>query len=190
VPEHYPLNYAANAGIWFVYDPATGIGGPGAFQPDREFAPAAFLDGLSNTVAMAEVKAYNPYFRNAALTDPPLPQPSDVCGLGGEFKSNSGHTEWVDGRTHQTAVTASYTPNTEVLCNQGGTLYDVDWTNQQEGKSPTVKTYAAVTSRSYHPNGVQVVMMDGSVHFVPDEVQLLVWRALFTRDGGEAAQLP
>jgi prepilin-type N-terminal cleavage/methylation domain-containing protein len=187
VPEHYPLNYGANVGIWFVYDPVTRRGGPGAFQPDRELPAAAFLDGLSNTVAFAEVKAYNPYFRNAGLTDPGLPGGNDVCGLGGDFKSNSGHTEWVDGRSHQTGVTATFAPNTRVPCDPGtGLVVDVDWSNQQEGKSATVKTYAAVTSRSYHRGGVQIVRMDGSAQFVAEQVDLLVWRALFTRDGGEA----
>ena len=62
---------------------------------------------------------------------------------------------------------------------------DVDWTNQQEGKSATVVTYAAVTARSYHSGVVNTVMMDGSVHAVADSIQLDVWRGMATRAGGE-----
>ena len=70
-------------------------------------------------------------------------------------------------------------------CTVGQDLFDVDWTNQQEGKSESNVTYAAVTSRSHHPASVNVVMMDGSVHSVNDSVDLAVWQALSTRDGGE-----
>jgi prepilin-type processing-associated H-X9-DG protein len=40
-------------------------------------------------------------------------------------------------------------------------------------------------SRSYHPSGVQAAFCDGAVRFMPDSVELAVWRALSTRDGGE-----
>lgn len=185
VAKHYPLNYAFNCGEWFVWDPATGQGGTGAFFPDSRLKPAQFQDGLSHTIGMAEVKAWQPYYRNAAISAPALPTvPADVP-TGGEFKSNSGHTEWVDGRVHQIGFTTTFTPNTKVLRTEAGQQYDVDWSNQQEGKSPTVKTYAAVTARSYHGGGVFVSMMDGSVRFVSDEINLGVWRALGSRSGGE-----
>jgi prepilin-type processing-associated H-X9-DG protein len=68
--------------------------------------------------------------------------------------------------------------------------YDLDWNNQQEGKSISVPTFAAVTSRSYHPSGVQALMMDGSVHLVPNVIDRIIWQSLSTRDGGETANLP
>ena len=176
--EHYPLNYAVNLGVWFVWDPATGRGGDGAFYPDSRLTAGEFRDGLSFTICAAEVKAWNPYFRNAALaTDPGIPTASGVCGLGGDFKANSGHTEWVDGRAHQIGFTTTFRPNTVVECIQNGETYDVDWTNQQEGKSDTVATYAAVTARSHHEGGVNVSMMDGSVRWFANDVNLGVWRA-------------
>ena len=61
----------------------------------------------------------------------------------------------------------------------------MDWTNIQEGVSPTVKTFAAITSRSYHPTGVNVALMDGSVRFVPNHIDIVVWRAFSTRALGE-----
>ncbi len=192
VPEHYPLNYSANLGTWFVFNPQNREGGRGSFQPYTPLALSSIIDGLSNTLCFAEVKAYNAYYRNAAnasLTQP-MPVPAGVCSLGGEFKTNSGHTEWVDGRAHQTGFTATYTPNTKVICNVGGVNYDVDWNNQQEGKSTTVPTFAAVTSRSFHPGGVMTVFMDGSVHYIPQTIDLPTWHALATRDGGETAQAP
>ncbi len=186
-PVHFPINYGVNLGIWFVYDPVTRRTGEGAFRPYQSTKPAEFVDGLSQTLAAAEVKAYTPYYRNAGLTPPPqdLADPATVCTLGGDFKTDSGHTEWVDGRAHQTGITAMFPPNTRVLCTLGGVAYDVDWNNQQEGKSATVPTYAAVTARSYHPGVVNTLLMDGSVRNVSNNVELGVWRAMATRAGNE-----
>lgn len=188
-PEHYPLNYAVNEGVWFVWDPATKKGGDGAFYPDSRLEDGSFFDGMSYTVALAEVKGWNPYYRNAALAGDSLatiPSPADICSLGGDFKTNSGHTEWVDGRVHQIGFTTTYRPNEAVLCETNGEVFDVDWTNQQEGNSPTAPTFAAVTARSYHPGGgVNAVMMDGSVQWFDNDINLGVWRAFSTRKGKE-----
>ncbi len=186
-PEHYPLNYGVNMGEWFVYDPATGQGGNGSFYPHKGLSPRDFTDGLSHTLGASEVKAYTPYYRDARKDNPTIPVvPSDVCSLGGnEFKDTSGHTEWVDGRSHQIGVTSVFTPNTKVICTNGGNLYDVDWTNQREGKSTTAVTYAAVTARSHHPGVVNSLMMDASVRSFVDDINLSTWRALSTRNGQE-----
>ena len=188
--ENYPLNYAWNAGVWFVYDPATQNVGDGAFCTNRAVGFQSVADGTSNTLAFSEVKAYTPYFRNLGdSAELALPSdPMDVLALGGDFKTNSGHTEWVDGRTHQSGFTAVFTPNTAVLhTDSSGEVYDIDWTNWQEGKDGVggVSTFAAVTSRSYHPGGVNTARMDGSVEFVNQTIDLGIWQALATRNGGE-----
>lgn len=186
VPTYYPLNYGANVGVWFVFDPETRRGGQGAFYPASELKPGNFEDGLSKTVAFAEVKAWTPYFRNAAKSEVMPPTAMSVASLGGDFKTNSGHTESLDGRAHQTGVTGWFTPNTKVPHATEDQTYDVDWTNQQEGKSATVPTYAAVTARSHHTGGVNVIRMDGSTQFVANGIEPLTWQAMFTRNGGEA----
>ena len=195
-PEHYPLSYAYCAGVWFVFDPNDNSVGDGMFTAGRARRFNACLDGLSNTLAFAEVKGWNPYYRDLATTgdmDQPLTG-ADVCALGGSFKSETGHTEWVDGRSHQTGFTTTFTPNLRVMCEESGIAYDVDFTNFREGKSstesPLPKTYAAVTSRSYHLGGVTVGMMDGSVQFFTNSIDHELWQALSTRDGREIAQLP
>jgi prepilin-type processing-associated H-X9-DG protein len=43
----------------------------------------------------------------------------------------------------------------------------------------------STTAKSYHTGGVQVLMCDGSVRFVSDNVNLATWRALGSRAGGE-----
>ena len=191
---NYPLNYASNLGIWFVYDPATRAGGDGTFYPDSRLKDASMADGMSKTLAFAEVKAYTSYARNAGRNGE-LPLPLDANGIstmgekkwGEERNDNTGHTEWVDGRAHQTGFTTTFTPNAKVMpaWSDG---YDVDWTNMQEGKSTSARTYAAVTSRSHHPGVVAVTMMDGSTRSVANGIDLRVWRAASTREGGEVTE--
>jgi prepilin-type N-terminal cleavage/methylation domain-containing protein/prepilin-type processing-associated H-X9-DG protein len=41
------------------------------------------------------------------------------------------------------------------------------------------------TANSYHPGGVIVAMCDGSVRFIPNSIDLAVWRAMGTRSGGD-----
>jgi prepilin-type N-terminal cleavage/methylation domain-containing protein len=43
-----------------------------------------------------------------------------------------------------------------------------------------------VPATSYHPGGVNALMGDGGVHFFGNDIDLQVWRALGTRDGGES----
>jgi len=43
-----------------------------------------------------------------------------------------------------------------------------------------------VASRSYHPGGVQVAKADGSVDFASDTIDKVIWRAMFTIQGGES----
>ena len=191
VVEHYPQNYGFNFGVWQVYDPQTDGGGEGMFFPNARLTPASVLDGLSNTLCAAEVKAYTSYFRNAGASPAAPPTPEQVCGLGGQAKmglnlmDNTGHTEWGDGKVHQAGFTATFTPNTKVPCNN----FDVDWTSQQEGTSATIPTRSAVTARSYHPGLVNVLLMDGSARSVQNRISRTIWRGLATRQGREVAQI-
>lgn len=41
---------------------------------------------------------------------------------------------------------------------------------------------------SYHHGGVNTVLMDGSVRFITDSVDMRVWRAVATRSGGEVVE--
>ena len=195
-PFVYPQTYGFNFGTWLVYDPATGRGGDGMFFPNARLAPTGVTDGLSNTLCAAEVKAYTPYVRNTGDPGPTPPAtPSAVAGMagGGQNKLGpatndcTGHTEWPDGRVHHSGVTTVFTPNTVVPFTAGSQTYDIDYNARQEGGSATQKTYAAITSRSYHTGIVNALLMDGSVRSVTNTVTLPIWRALGTRAGGEVA---
>jgi prepilin-type N-terminal cleavage/methylation domain-containing protein/prepilin-type processing-associated H-X9-DG protein len=190
--KHWPINYATSAGTWGVLTAkASGMRtGDGAFGPNRTGRPGDFTDGLSNTLGMAEVKAFTNRLAGASnatvYPTPPAPpaDPAAATAYGGTFNPASyTHVEWVDGKVHETGFTTVFPPNTKVTYTSGGVVYDVDVVLATE--SAAGDTYAAVTSRSFHTGGVNVLLMDGSVRFVSNGVSVATWRALGTRAGGE-----
>jgi prepilin-type N-terminal cleavage/methylation domain-containing protein len=187
----YSTTYTFNQGTWFVYDPATGQGGEGAFYPNSFLRLAKFTDGTSKTLLAAEVKAWTHYTRNGGPATTTIPDTVDaaasIVASGGEYK-NTGHTEWPDGRVHHTGFTATMPPNTFVPYTKGGEVLDADYNSWQEGKEwpGGQPTYAIITSRSYHPGVVHVALVDGSGRAIADDISLAAWRAMATRAGGEA----
>lgn len=189
---HYPLNYAFNEGTWFIYDPVSDQAGDGAFAPNRAMKPADITDGLSNTLAAAEVKAYQANLWDAGqpnkvgVQPPPANSPAALASYYGSGTLDSnGHTEWVEGDVHETGFTTTFPPNTYVRYTAGSTPFDIDFTSMRDGESTTAPTYAAVTARSYHPGIVNVLLMDGSVRAIKNSINATVWRGLGTRAGQE-----
>ncbi len=149
-----------------------------------------FLDGMSNTLAFAEVKAYQPKLANsstpATLGVAPPNSPAVVLGFGGTL-GLTGHTEWVDARVHQTGFTTTFSPNQMVPYQDNGITYSIDFNSMREGRNAMLPTYAVVTSRSYHSGGVNSLLMDGSVRFVDESTTPEVRAALVTRAGQESS---
>jgi prepilin-type processing-associated H-X9-DG protein len=188
--QHWPLSYAVNQGNWFVFNPSSGKGGDGAFAVNLRTRPADFTDGLSNTLSMAEVKASTPFLReggNPTAPNAPIPtSAAQVVTLGGWLDPDGGHTQWIDGNVAQSGFTTVFPPNTVVpFTDTDGTVYDVNFITVTENSVPGQLTYAAVTSRSYHSGVVNVLLMDGSVRTVANQINPIIWRALGTRAGGE-----
>jgi len=188
----HSTSYGFNMGTWFIYDPTSGEVGDGAFVVQKPTKHSSIADGLSNTICATDVKAFTPYIRNASSFDQQLPErQSHFLGASGELKlgsdpnQNTGHTVWTDGRVHHSGMTVTFTPNTKVTYDFGGAKFDIDFSSQQEGRDSVRPTYAAVTSRSWHPGGINMARMDGSVGFVSDGIDLQTWRAMGSIDGGE-----
>jgi prepilin-type N-terminal cleavage/methylation domain-containing protein/prepilin-type processing-associated H-X9-DG protein len=195
-PFVYPHNYGGNFGRWLVYDPMDSSNtGDGLFYVNSNLRAAQVQDGLSNTLAFAEVKAFTPYIRNTSDPGPTIPnEPSQLPTegqekLGPDTNSNTGHTEWPDGRIHHSGFTTVFTPNTFVRYEADGHLYDIDVNTQKEGNSGTQPSYAAITARSFHPGGVNVALLDGSVRFVANSMDGPTWQALSTRDLSEVVHV-
>jgi prepilin-type N-terminal cleavage/methylation domain-containing protein/prepilin-type processing-associated H-X9-DG protein len=183
--DYYPLNVAVNMGTGTILGSGNTPTGDGAFGVNFRGQPQHFSDGLSKTLAMAEVRAWTPYVRDGGgLTT--VPAGNDLTALQalpGTYKADSGHTEWCDGRVHQSGFTTGFPPNAVTPINGGA---DGDFTTSREGGNRTAPCIAVVTSRSYHSGGtVNVAMMDGSVSTISSEVPLAIWRGMGTRSNGE-----
>jgi prepilin-type N-terminal cleavage/methylation domain-containing protein/prepilin-type processing-associated H-X9-DG protein len=191
----FPTDYAFNAGTWQYYDPTTGIGGDGSFFPNSRANPSWFTDGLSQTLAFAEVKAFMSYVR--AGNDAPVDPPTSLVALhAGTFKNSANHTEWVDGLVYQTGFTTTFTPNsvTPVAGSTGDAPLNAtngDYCSCREDQMATCTEPIryAVTSRSYHPNSVNVLFMDGSGHTIAENIDLATWRSLGSRSDGQNVSL-
>lgn len=196
VPEHYPLCYGMNVGSFLVHDPATKADGGGAFGLDSKLRAAAFPDGLSKTLALAEVKAFTPRFHDAGQPASPtaIPAtPADVVSTlavtDTGWSAENGHTEWVCGRAIHNGVTTTFPPNTLVAHERDGRTYDIDVSSLREGiqdpNRPNAPTYAVVTSRSHHAGSVGTLFLDGSVRSIGSMIHRSTWQALGTRAGAE-----
>jgi prepilin-type processing-associated H-X9-DG protein len=78
-------------------------------------------------------------------------------------------------------LTTALTPNTEVYLPGKPTAYDVVTNADDSGFT----VYAVLTADSYHPAGADCLFGDGSVKFMKNSINGVIWRALGTIAGGE-----
>ena len=192
-PRVYPQNFGFNFGSWLVYDPVSANRGDGPFYVNSKVGFGQLSDGSSNTLCVAEVKAFTSYIRNTEDPGPTPPTESNAFmnfagdpKLGPSTNQNTGHTEWCDGRVHHSGITTVFAPNTYVPYEYEGQMYDIDFNSVQEGRADDQSTYAAITARSYHAGGlVNAGFLDGSTVSINDSIDLVTWRALGTVAGSE-----
>ena len=207
-------NYGPNDGDWYVFSwPDTpssaitsGAGSPsrGAFAVNQARAMAEFTDGTSNTVLFSEVKSFQPRIKCASLftsvastSASSFPGPTDAtpakytgCGT----PDDKFHSRWSNGGVYHAGFTTAWPPNhaTTTVVPAGTTLTfsgarsgtidtDILSANENDGGP----TFAAITSRSFHPGGVNSAFADGSVHFINSSINGFTWRSLGTIAGGE-----
>jgi len=181
-------NYGVNWGQFWYWDQiANGapVDSTGAFGDHRRSPFASdfgakfsqITDGTSNTLALMEIVQtpssvgavdrrariwnHEPGCSNVTTFNPPNSMPFSAADQLSP-----------DGRDWSVCVD---TPDVGVPCKNVG----VSAVDRMQ-----------LAARSRHPGGVHVLMCDSSVHFVADEIDLVVWRGLSTRDGGESVALP
>jgi hypothetical protein len=186
-------SYGWCTGDWFIWNGYSGPQNRTTFAPDRSFKLAAVTDGLTQTIFASEVKTYQQVYicdnvglsliNNPNNVPPPTANPYAVAPEynGGCRLYLLGHTEWSDGNSHATGFTTAWPPNFVTIGAATGVDMDLNGINEEDGGP----TFAAITSRSWHPNGVQSLMGDGSVQFFSSSIDGNIWRALGTISGGD-----
>jgi prepilin-type N-terminal cleavage/methylation domain-containing protein/prepilin-type processing-associated H-X9-DG protein len=198
-------NYGWSMGDWYVWGGFGSLPSRSAFAPNRSRRPSEFLDGLAFTLLASEVRSRQELLVNCAnlsQVNSPLSQigpdvpPHQVIPTlqDGMTVSDSGHTAWADGQVSQTGITTAWGPNTRVSTsvdpdsvggNPAAAALERDLDLLGTPETSGGPTYAAVTSRSYHPGGVNVLLGDGSVRFIRQSITGRTWRALGTVSGSE-----
>lgn len=189
------LSYYLNVGSGF------GNQDDGFVGKDWPIRPANVTDGLSNTAAFSEKLIYpghelgsipNGIFlptadqkrRRMATTDPfygadQMNEFADRCQNNAVwFGAVAGHIcTWFSGDCQGFHYNHIMPPN-QNSCYNGLPPTDID-------AEPRNQTYAALTARSLHGSGANVLLGDGSVRFVSSSIDRHIWRALGTRKGRE-----
>lgn len=160
--------------------------GNGFFEYPPPTGPASFPDGLSHTAAFSE--------RLRGSGD------AGVAHLERDFSDLSRYpftgTRDADYELGWCRVAARNSFPGWVF---GGHMWawagkdHTEYTHAQEPNGPIpdglgryfVPGLGVVTARSWHAGGVNVVMADGSLRFVSENIDRRVWRGLGTRNGGE-----
>jgi prepilin-type N-terminal cleavage/methylation domain-containing protein/prepilin-type processing-associated H-X9-DG protein len=195
-------NYGWCEGNWYTFGGfGAGMQTPSAIGSNISRGFASFTDGLSNTILGSEVKTYIPSYHDCGAVPPPGPAsplafpdvptvlasiaaaPTSGCKLATAPSGmlGGGHTHWCNGNCFYDGFTTALPPNTQSPA--GSPALDSDMSSEDEDDGGP--TYAAITSRSYHPASVNTLFADGSVHSVKNSISVQTWRALGTVGGGE-----
>jgi prepilin-type processing-associated H-X9-DG protein len=190
------VNYGFCMGDWYVWQgPTNPPKTRSAFGVNLRRRWADFLDGTSQTLVMAENKNYQATIRDCGpfsqINDPanvpsPNADPLTVCpeysGAGCTIFLNA-HTQWAEMSVHHNGITTAWPPNKKTPGGPGMSLPDVNVISMRERVGGP--TFAAITSRSYHPGGVHALYGDGSARFMNSSLSGVIWRALGSVAGGE-----
>jgi prepilin-type N-terminal cleavage/methylation domain-containing protein/prepilin-type processing-associated H-X9-DG protein len=176
----------------FASAPTTGL-----FAWQQSYALNTVTDGTSNTVAFGEsvvgAAVQTPRQKNIGLINVAIPptalvldakaaQAAVLAGIqacDAAWNSPSSTTDLQRGRIWSHGGTVSTGFRTIVIPNSR----QDQWTHCSNTGSGSLSIFANLDS--FHPGGVNVCMADGSVRFVKESINQLVWWALGTKGGGE-----
>jgi prepilin-type N-terminal cleavage/methylation domain-containing protein len=193
IPNFGPTNYAACTG--------SGINGGTPFTTDGIFYVNSrtrirdIFDGTGKTVAFSESvlgETNNPRPNTPqASADPrmgyvypkavPLTEASCNASTTWNYQDPRGFA-WVNGEYRSALYNHYLLPNSlqfDCIANIVA--------------APITEVYAAYgwrAARSFHRGGVNILLADSSVHFVPDGVNATIWHDISSRNGAETSVFP
>jgi prepilin-type N-terminal cleavage/methylation domain-containing protein/prepilin-type processing-associated H-X9-DG protein len=189
VPGFGRDSYRFNTGLACNMGSSPGPKYGAAFAYMVNYGPADFTDGLSSTVGVSErlhgdwtAGAVSPGDYRLDVSDPTegwaLPDPARAAcaaATSPAFESRGGESWFLSG-LHFTDYNHVNGPNPKTHDCAFDPFTDLHG---------TIIHNAVMSASSYHPGGVNLMMMDGSVRFTRDGVTLPVWRAIGTRNFGD-----
>lgn len=179
--QYAGANYSGNQSDGTLTTPTNQIHplnpGNGLFWVGSRTQIRDVTDGTTNTIAFAETTrgTGTRVANTAAIVDPRKYRAFGAADVYAYVANPTGHTHWDGGRV--TTWLRAVVPEGPVM---NGFL------------TPNSKTPDAISgsskltaARSYHTGVAQVLLMDGSVRAISDNIDLNTYRALWTRGGGE-----
>ncbi len=196
------VNYRFNTGPTALWVPGSyyPLSESGPFTVHAAYPPSAFTDGLSSTVGVSErlqgdwtkgtFKLGGDYLYLTTATPPNIPQALWNADEAVRFCSelaltlpqdSRGGESWFLSGFHFTDYNHCAPPNARIPdCALNTDTVKPLWIRIHE--------QGVFKASGYHPGGVNAMLMDGSVRFFSDGVNLTVWRALATRSSGEVVE--
>jgi prepilin-type N-terminal cleavage/methylation domain-containing protein len=148
----------ANSPVGPSLNVMTFMGAP--FQANKSIGVQSITDGTSNTLLTSEV----------------------VVGLNNG--TNSDHRGDIYNDDYNCTMFMTVTPpNSRIPDQHGATTY----CQYPNGQNPPCNANSPVfnAARSFHAGGVNAGLIDGSVKFMKNTINLVTWRSLSTTQGGE-----
>jgi prepilin-type processing-associated H-X9-DG protein len=188
------VHFSSGPTPWFA--PGASVPGSktGPFTVHTSYRTSDFTDGLSQTIGASERIqgdwTEGVFHRGDFLTlglNEQVPRPATpewviaVCDRAAMtqdtlHESRGGET-WFYTGVCWTTYNHTRTPNHPARdCSPQWYPNDHVWRHLHDGIIP---------ARSHHPGGVNALLMDGSVRFFRDGIDVATWRSLSTRAGGE-----
>jgi prepilin-type N-terminal cleavage/methylation domain-containing protein/prepilin-type processing-associated H-X9-DG protein len=197
--HNYPMN--TGSGYSVVQNPAPPLFDRpnGVLFENSSVSPGAITDGMSSTVAIAETirsipgatYANNPLdvfliTGNNSSSGPPITSDADYLSLclslpriTNQFQDTRG-VRWHYGAPGHSLYNHRRPPNDRQPDCRGGLPHS--------NRTDPIWNWLSlnVTARSRHPGGASALVCDGHVSFFKNSINVQVWQALGSRNGGEA----
>jgi prepilin-type N-terminal cleavage/methylation domain-containing protein/prepilin-type processing-associated H-X9-DG protein len=195
-------NYPLNTGTTLPVSPRNAGGVPvtGIFYENSKINWRDVLDGTSNTVCIGETVRSVPgrgesppgkwdgtptdgfvltTGNDNSTNGPELTSYPSQCAAGNQLQQTRG-SKWLYGAPGHSMYNHMRAPNDPGVDCRGGLPHSNRTNAQWDRLSHNVAAH------SRHPGGVNALFCDGHIQFVRSSISLTVWRAVGSRQGGEA----
>lgn len=191
-------NYPLNTGTTYPVSPRNALGTPvtGIFFENSAVAFKDISDGSSQTVCIGEtiiseggpltsdgLSQTNGFVLTAGndnlFNGPPLTDYDTQCRGAGLKLQQSRGSRWLYGAPGHSMYNHIRPPNDHGIDCRGGIPHSDK--NDDLWRSVSL----SVAARSRHPEGVHALFCDGHVQFVMDDINVMTWQALGSRNGNE-----